>query len=373
MRKKIQGIRRKGNGWELRWTYKGERHRVFAETPDEAEAKQRATNNAVDKGTYRPNDKITLSEYYQDWKNRKERTVKPITIFNYDRTFKTHIEPALGKCRVQNMERRGIRRFLDKLATTKTVATANRTKLVLAAILKSAVEDEIIAINPAAGISNIRDKDNTATARDTIHRELTGEELKAFFTLCEKSRYYPTFQFLLETGVRVGECAGLEWRDIDRRKRIIHIRRTMTKDKNGNVIVGTSAKTKTSTRDIPMNTTVGKILLDQWHLYAGHHVIIRLNDPVFSQYNGNRTYANIFQRVINHSLEMGRKQGIYIPHFSVHAFRRTFASRANRAGMAPNVLKEIMGHSSYKMTMDLYTHISMEDKEKAMKLLDGTQ
>lgn len=37
--------------------------------------------------------------------------------------------------------------------------------------------------------------------------------------------------------------------------------------------------------------------------------------------------------------------------------------------MPPNVLKEILGHTSYKMTMDLYVHTNEEDKRQAMKSL----
>ena len=61
------------------------------------------------------------------------------------------------------------------------------------------------------------------------------------------------------------------------------------------------------------------------------------------------------------------KPKIEIKPFSVHAFRDTFASRAVRAGIPPNTLKEILGHSSLAMTMDLYAHVSQQDKIKGMK------
>ncbi|MEE0028975.1 MAG: tyrosine-type recombinase/integrase, partial [Dialister sp.] len=62
---------------------------------------------------------------------------------------------------------------------------------------------------------------------------------------------------------------------------------------------------------------------------------------------------------------------IFIDPFSVHAFRDTFASRAARAGIAPNTLKEILGHVSLAMTMDLYAHINELDKKEGMEKLQA--
>lgn len=64
-----------------------------------------------------------------------------------------------------------------------------------------------------------------------------------------------------------------------------------------------------------------------------------------------------------------KKDGIEIKHFSPHAFRSTFASLAVRKGMPLNVLKEIMGHTSYAMTADLYGHVYNEQKQEAMNLI----
>ena len=58
---------------------------------------------------------------------------------------------------------------------------------------------------------------------------------------------------------------------------------------------------------------------------------------------------------------------IILKPFSLHAFRDTFASRAIRAGILPNTLKEILGHSSLAMTMDLYAHVNQQDKVEGMK------
>jgi integrase len=62
--------------------------------------------------------------------------------------------------------------------------------------------------------------------------------------------------------------------------------------------------------------------------------------------------------------------GIEFPHISSHALRATFASMAIDAGMSPETLKEILGHSSYQMTMDLYYHNSDRKRHDEMQRLN---
>lgn len=63
-------------------------------------------------------------------------------------------------------------------------------------------------------------------------------------------------------------------------------------------------------------------------------------------------------------------QKIKIEHFTSHALRATFATRAIEQGMTPQTLKTIMGHSSYKMTMDLYAHVLPNTKQEEMKKIE---
>lgn len=55
------------------------------------------------------------------------------------------------------------------------------------------------------------------------------------------------------------------------------------------------------------------------------------------------------------------------PRITSHVFRHTFATRAIEAGMPPQVLKTILGHSSLAMTMDLYSHVLPDTKADEMQ------
>ena len=55
----------------------------------------------------------------------------------------------------------------------------------------------------------------------------------------------------------------------------------------------------------------------------------------------------------------------------MHIFRHTFATRAIEAGMQPQVLKTILGHSSLAMTMDLYSHVMDDVKSDEMEKISN--
>ena len=55
---------------------------------------------------------------------------------------------------------------------------------------------------------------------------------------------------------------------------------------------------------------------------------------------------------------------------TMHTLRHTFATRSIEAGMKPNVLQKILGHSSITITMDLYVHTLGEEKVKEMEKIE---
>ena len=58
-----------------------------------------------------------------------------------------------------------------------------------------------------------------------------------------------------------------------------------------------------------------------------------------------------------------------INRINFHSLRHTFATRSLEAGMDIKTLSEILGHSSYRITLDIYVHSSFDLKKESLNVL----
>lgn len=368
MAKLKTGMRKRPcGGYEYRFYVKGKRYSVGGQTTIECRKKAMEKTAKIEAGLITDNDRLTLNKYFEDWIKQKGRNVKDATILVYVKAYKKYVASTLGKHRVVSLQRRQVMAMLGRIADTNSAYMANHVRKLLVNILNGAMRDEIIPRNVAASIQSF--KDSKPPARETIHRELSERELKDFFSLVKGSIHYNAYRFMLYTGVRVGECLALQWRDVDFSKRLIHIRKTVTRDRDGKWVLGDSPKTEKSKRDIPINEAIRHVLCGQLENQRELFGDIKLCGFVFPNEMGKMGSSTSLGSCIQGALKKGKRMTpkVEIRPFSIHAFRDTFASQAIRAGIPPNTLKEIMGHASLAMTMDLYAHVSQQDKRKGME------
>ena len=53
----------------------------------------------------------------------------------------------------------------------------------------------------------------------------------------------------------------------------------------------------------------------------------------------------------------------------MHILRHTFATRCIEGGMRPKTLQKILGHSNISITMNLYVHVTDDEKRKEINLV----
>jgi integrase len=57
---------------------------------------------------------------------------------------------------------------------------------------------------------------------------------------------------------------------------------------------------------------------------------------------------------------------VQMPNITPHVCRHTYCSNQARAGMNPKTLQYLMGHSEIGVTMNVYTHLGLEDAAAEM-------
>ena len=130
---------------------------------------------------------------------------------------------------------------------------------------------------------------------------------------------------------------GLRWSDVGLENRLLTINRSMEyRHSTGEWRIG-EPKSKSGYRTIPLTEEAVEILK--------------------LQKQKNRTF-----RVIP-------MEWAGIDRFSMHVLRHTFATRCIEAGMLPKTLQKIMGHSNIGITMNLYVHITEDEKQKEIDMV----
>ena len=181
-----------------------------------------------------------FEEYAKRWMAGHVGTnLKPSTRRNYKLLLDTFLLPEFGKRPIDSISRDEIKALCYRAIENGRVRprkredgseekglSARSVSLIvraLSAIFNQAIEDGIIAANPALRPGRFI---KTGPRRDKIDI-LTPEEGRAFLDAARKyhARHYPILAAALYTGARQGELLALQWGDVDWRGKFIEVRR----------------------------------------------------------------------------------------------------------------------------------------------------
>lgn len=356
-----KGIRQRSNGkYEGRIKYDYQSYSVYGETITEVKRKMTELRYRLEHGTYVPKTKIKLNDWFQTWLNEyKKNRIKVGTYYSYEKYYKSMVKDRIGSKQLADIRGEHIQMLYNELAKE---GYANSSIKIVSAVLNGCMEQALrnglIERNPVklAELPRCRERKE--------RQALTKEQQYIFMKYAQKSYLYNFFSLLLRTGLRSGEIRGLKYTDIDRRMGVLHIRRTL-KYIEGKGYFEDTPKTRSSSRDIPLTQDIIDILEKQRNYW--HFEVEVFGRYLFCDENGSPLSRDRVQAEIDRIVAHMRNDGYEIGHITPHVFRHTFATRAIEAGMQPQVLKTILGHSSLAMTMDLYSHVLPDTKAEQME------
>ncbi len=284
-----------------------------------------------------------------------------------------HILPAFGTESLADVTRASVKNFAaDLVRKGKARATIRIIISNFCTLFSHAIEDGIVKANPATGMPKYFKKVRV------VHEEiqpLSAEEVPVFLSAAiegdRKKRYkdvpeyYPLFLCAIHTGLRAGELAGLQWGDIDWRSKFIVVRRSV-KDgkvnptKNGKIrrvdMSDTLASELQAMRRRPMESYLknGKNEIPEWAFCDSDGGLLDMN--------------NVRNRYFHKCL-----QAASLRQIRFHDLRHTFASLLLQNGESLAYVKEQMGHSSIKVTVDVYGHLVPGANRQAVNRLPGSK
>lgn len=325
-------------------------------TKDEVKKALREAQVEADKGAYVQPSKMTYGEYLTEWIRAKKQQISSQTAHVTEVYMRTHIVPELGGINLTQLNPLIIQRFLSTLQDKGLAdSTIKRIYNIVNTSLNAAVKQQIINRNAASLIDKPRVKRKEIEVWDV-------NEVQAFLNYAQTyTRYYIAFHLALTTGMRQGEILGLRWMDVDFDRNMISVRQTLSH--NGKEIIH-GAKTATSIRTISIDVHTVTIL--QKHMRVVKREMLALGksfsheDLVVCNGLGTKANPRNINRIWYKLLEKTELKKI-----TFHDLRHTHASLLLKNNTHPKVVSERLGHSSIKITIDLYSHLFPNMQEEA--------
>lgn len=345
----------------------------YGKTEREVKKKMKDFQNEMVKYDNVQVHKLTVSELIEDWLKIKRYEVRPSSYDRIERTVRNMILPEIGFMQATSLTSVDVQNFLTGLADKGlSHSSIKKAYEALNAPFEIALHREQVRKNPC---DTVKIPKNTMESEGEL--EFYNEEQVKLISEAAVEKYDSGeyiynhgrgLIILLNTGMRIGELLALKWSNVDFDKKIIHvvetrgvvINRNRKDDDPKYIEIDRPTKTKAGNRIIPMNKKAEECLLYFKSLNYKSPYVMANGDNIDSVI----PYKNL-QKALKHILEKTN-----INFGSLHALRHTFATRLFKRGVEVKVVSELLGHSSVKVTYDIYIHVIKEQKVEAINILN---
>ena len=355
-------------------TGKKARTTVTANTKKGVRIKAREAVNAFAANGYSVKEKPTITTYRELvalWWESYKNTIKPNSQQSMEGIVRLHILPVFGDYKLDKLTtpiiQQQVNKWADKANKGEKGAYANYSFLnnINRRILQYGVTMQVIQHNPARDVIIPRKQQN----KEHKVKFFSNQKLKQFLGYLDNldlSNYenffdYVLYKTLLASGCRIGEALALEWSDIDLKKGIISISKTLNRYQETN-----TPKSKAGLREIDIDKATVSLLkeykkrqqIQAWQLGRSESI-------VFTPFTTKYAYACLLRKRLQ-----GHFKAASVPDISFHGFRHTHATIMLYAGIEAKDLQYRLGHSNISMTLNTYVHATKEGAKKAVSIFE---
>ena len=313
--------------------------------------------------------KVTLEDYAREWLDRQ--TFDAPTRVAMESRLRVHLYPTLGALQLRSIKASTVQGWVRGRSRDLAASYVSLILGHLKAILSAAVDDKLIAANPAASRSV---KAPRSDRRKVV--PWTVEQVQAI-AAGHPDRYRAIPLVGAGTGLRQGELFGIAVEDVDFLRHTLHVR-TQVRLINGHPVFAPPKGGKV--REVPLPETVAVALAE--HLRAFPAVEVSLpwldvdGEPtirplVFTGAKGGSLNKNPHtQRVWKPALEAAGIE--YVPRQSgMHQLRHHYASVLLDAGVSIAALASYLGHADPSVTLKVYSHMMPHSQDRARQAIDA--
>lgn len=307
--------------------------------------------------------KITVETYLTRWLQANAETVRATTQQRYADLIRLHVIPFIGTKllgKLTPLDVQGL--YTDRMTTGKlSPTTVQQIHNILHKALKQAMRWGLLTRNVTEAIEPPK---RVSTEMKVWSRD----QAAAFLAVADKHELAALWRLALLTGMRRGEILGLKWEDLDLTTGTLAVRRTCIRGTGGNFEFN-QPKTAKSRRQISLTRSTVEGL--QRHRKRQVEASMKIRDVyndldlVFAAADGNPLHPNSLALQFNRLIAQA-----CVPRIRFHDLRHTSATLMLANGEHPKIVAERLGHSDIGMTMNRYSHVTMDMQRQAADRLD---
>jgi integrase len=355
------------------------KHKYAATQAEAVELLKRASGQAL-AGELRTTSTPRVGAFLDKWHEQYAPDWKPATRSSYRLAIDTHLKPAFGHLRIEQLSPAKIQTWMRQQAeehgARRRITLARAT---LRSALAEAVRLDLVSRNVAAA----RFKVPAPQKRPIMPFEF--EQAVAFVAAAREHRLGALYLTALACGMRIGEASGLKWCDVDLdtgecrlRQQLQAVRVARSKDapagkgKQRRMLVLQDLKTEKSRRTLMLPA----VSLDALKTHRTRQREERLkagakwrneHDLTFTTSTGRPLDPRNVLRTV-YALQEAAK---ITPRRRFHDLRHSNASILLAQGVQLAEVSLLLGHSELRTTSDLYGHLVKQTAARAAGHMDA--
>jgi len=310
----------------------------------------------------------TFEEYVETHIKRLESNgLAAGTIESYLRTL-NRASAVLGKLKMEEITRGMVRQYVVDMQAKYSFKYSTQTRhfAVLKCFFDAAVEDGTIPFSPMSDIKRPR-KPKDEKGAENMQNKAFDEKEVAHIMEClnqEPLKWRALVIYMLDTGCRRGEVAGVKWEHINLETGEVTVcnNRQYTPGKG---VYDTTPKSGKS-RTVFLTEPALKIM-KAWHkeqIRESFKKGIPCSDYCFNGLTNEGMNPTCLSRYFR---DFGAKYDI--PNFHPHALRHTMATISIVNGADIVSVSKKLGHSNVSLTLNVYSHANEEAQRRANDVL----
>ena len=303
------------------------------------EAAEQALESYLTDGIVTPSKPPTFALLYQEWSKVHFKSLTKSGIQGYQTGY-SHLS-SIHNIEITKLKIYHYQQCIDECAKVHTRSVCEKMKQTISQVCKYAMQNDLLNKNYSLFL--------VLPKREKKAKQIfSDEEILILWQHTDDNRVR-FLLFLIYTGFRLNEAFSI-------RKENVHLEERY--------IVGGLKTEAGKNRIVPILSDDILSFVKCWMESSKTEYLIN-DDP--SNYRKRRFYPVLSElKIIPEPTINNKGRKVYSHRLTPHCTRHTFASIAVKCGVPPEILKQVMGHSSYQTTVNHYVHTDIKQLMEGM-------